>query len=348
MSVSLGELAVRFGCELRGDPAIPIERVGTLANAQAGALAFLANPKYRSQLSGTTAAAVVLTAAAADDCPTAMLVCENPYATYARIAQWLNPPPAFTPGVHPSAVVAGSARIDPSACIAPLAFIGEDAAVGARSFVGPGSVLLAGVRLAEDVRLVARVTLGAGTVVGARSVLHPGVVIGADGFGFAPERGSNWVKVPQVGIVRIGADVEIGANTTIDRGAIEDTVIGDDVKLDNLVQVGHNVRIGAHTVIAGCTGISGSTTIGARCMIGGACGIGGHITIVDDVVATGFSAIANSITKPGLYSSTLPVEEARTWRRLQANFKRSGLLAARLRRLEQASGLESGQEPTDE
>ncbi len=271
MSVPLGELAVRFGCELRGDPGVPIERVGTLANAQAGALAFLANPKYRSQLAGTRAAAVILTAAAAEACPAAMLVCENPYATY-----------------------------------------------------------------------------GAGTVVGARSVLHPGVVLGADGFGFAPERGSNWVKVPQVGIVRIGADVEIGANTTVDRGAIEDTVIGDDVKLDNLVQVGHNVRIGAHTVIAGCTGISGSTTIGARCMIGGACGIGGHINIVDDVVATGFSAIANSITKPGLYSSTLPAEEARTWRRLQANFKRAGVLAARVRRLEQATGLKSEQEPTDE
>ena len=347
MSVSLGELAVRFGCELRGDPQTAIERVGTLAGAQAGALAFLANPRYRSQLQDTRAAAVILTAAAAEACPTAMLVCENPYAMYARIAQLLNPPPAFTPGVHPSAVVAASARIDASARVEALAFVGEDAVIGARSFVGPHCTLLAGVQLAEDVRLVARVTLGAGSVVGARSVLHPGVVLGADGFGFAPERGS-WVKVPQLGIVRLGADVEVGANTTIDRGAIEDTVIEDDVKIDNLVQVGHNVRIGAHTVIAGCTGISGSTTIGKRCLIGGAVGIAGHITIADDVVATGFSAIANSLTKPGLYSSTLPVEEARTWRRLQANFKRSGLLAARVRRLEQASGLKPEQEPTDE
>ena len=164
-----------------------------------------------------------------------------------------------------------------------------------------------------------------------------GWCIGADGFGFAPERGG-WVKVPQLGSVRLGEDVEIGANTTIDRGAIEDTVIEDGVKLDNLIQIGHNVRIGAHTAIAGCTGISGSTTIGKRCMIGGAVGIAGHITIADDVVVTGFSAIANSLTKPGLYSSAMPVEEARTWRRLQANFKRSGLLAARVRRLEQASG----------
>jgi UDP-3-O-[3-hydroxymyristoyl] glucosamine N-acyltransferase len=347
MSVSLGELAVRFGCELRGDPNTLIERVGTLANAQAGALAFLANPRYRSQLSETRATAVILTAAVADACPTAMLVCENPYATYARIAQLINPPPGFAPGVHPSAVIATSARIHDSACVGALAFVGEEVVIGPRCFVGPHSVLLAGVTLAEDVRLVARVTLGSGSVVGARTVLHPGVVLGADGFGFAPERGS-WVKVPQLGVVRLGADVEVGANTTIDRGAIEDTVIEDDVKIDNLVQIGHNVRIGSHTVIAGCTGISGSTTIGKRCLIGGAVGIAGHISIADDVVATGFSAIANSLTKPGLYSSTLPVEEARTWRRLQANFKRSGLLAARVRRLEQAAGLNAEQEPTDE
>ncbi|HEY2808306.1 MAG TPA: UDP-3-O-(3-hydroxymyristoyl)glucosamine N-acyltransferase [Steroidobacteraceae bacterium] len=347
MSVSLGELAVRFGCELRGDPHTRIERVGTLAKAQAGALAFLANPRYRSQLEGTHASAVILTAAAATACPKAMLVCENPYATYARIAQLLNPAPGFAPGVHPSAVIAPGARIHESACVAALAFVGEDSVIGPRCFVGPGCVLLAGVQLAEDVRLVARATLGAGTVVGARSVLHPGVVLGADGFGFAPERGS-WVKVPQLGVVRVGADVEVGANTTIDRGAIEDTVIEDDVKIDNLVQIGHNVRIGAHTVIAGCTGISGSTTIGQRCLIGGAVGIGGHINIVDDVVVTGFSAVANSLAKPGLYSSTLPVEEARTWRRLAANFKRSGRLAARVRTLEQASGITSEQEPADE
>ena len=347
MSVSLGELAVRFGCELRGDPHTRIERVGTLAQAQAGSLAFLANPRYRAQLADTAASAVILTAAAAASCPTAMLVCENPYAMYARIAQLLNPVPAFAPGIHPSAVVAASARIHESACVGALAFVGEAVEVGPRAVVGPGCVLLAGVRLAEDVRLVARVTLGAGTVVGARSVLHPGVVLGADGFGFAPERGS-WVKVPQLGVVRLGADVEVGANTTIDRGAIEDTVIEDDVKIDNLVQIGHNVRIGAHTVIAGCTGVSGSTTIGKRCLIGGAVGISGHINIVDDVVATGFSAIANSLAKPGLYSSTLPVEEARTWRRLQGHFKRAGLLLARVRRLEQAAGLKAEQDPTDE
>ncbi len=189
--------------------------------------------------------------------------------------------------------------------------------------IGPHCVLGADVVVAAEVRLVARVTLCDAVTVGPRSILHPGSVIGSDGFGFAPERGV-WLKVPQVGSVRIGADVEVGANTTIDRGAIGDTVIGDGVKLDNLIQIGHNVRLGAHTAIAGCTGISGSTVIGERCQIGGACAIGGHLLITDDVIITGFSMISHSIPKPGVYSSGIPFEDARTWRRMVARFKRLG------------------------
>jgi UDP-3-O-[3-hydroxymyristoyl] glucosamine N-acyltransferase len=173
------------------------------------------------------------------------------------------------------------------------------------------------------------------------------VVVGADGFGFAAERGS-WVKVPQVGSVCIGADVEIGANTTIDRGAIDDTVIEEGAKLDNLVMIGHNVRIGAHSVLAGCAGISGSTTIGKRCMIGGATGFAGHISIADDVVITGFSMISHSIVRAGVYSSGIPFEEVHAWRRLVARFKRSGLLEARVRKLERAAGLKPGQEDDHE
>jgi UDP-3-O-[3-hydroxymyristoyl] glucosamine N-acyltransferase len=346
MSVSLGELAVRFGCELRGDPELRIERVGTLSGADPGALAFLANPHYRSQLAGTRAAAVVLSEASASSCPSAMLVCENPYATYARIAAVLYPLPPLVPGVHASAAVAGSARIDPTAQVCAGAVIGADATVGARVYVGPHSILEADVVLAADVRLSARVTLCRGVRIGARSVLQPGVVIGGDGFGFAPEAGG-FVKVPQVGSVAIGADVEIGANTTIDRGAIEDTVLEDGVKLDNLVMIGHNVRIGAHTVIAGCTGVSGSTVIGRRCMIGGAVGIAGHISIADDVVLTGTSTVGSSIAKPGVYSSTITVEEARIWRRLVGRFKRSASLETRLRRLEQAAGVSPAAESED-
>jgi UDP-3-O-[3-hydroxymyristoyl] glucosamine N-acyltransferase len=343
MPVSLGELAVRFGCTLHGDPDTRIEHVATLANADRHSLAFLANPHYRPQLAGTRAAAVVLSAASAPECRTAMLLCDNPYATYARIAALLHPPAPLAPGVHPSAVVATSARIDPSAEVGAFAAVGPNATIGARTLVGAHCVLAEGVTLESDVRLVARVTLGRGVCIGARSELQPGVVIGADGFGFAPESG-RWVKVPQLGSVRVGADVEIGANTTIDRGAIEDTVIEEGVKLDNLIQIGHNVRIGAHTAIAGCSGVSGSTTIGKRCMIGGMVAFAGHISVADDVVITGRSAVTHSIASAGVYSGTLPLEEVHTWRRLVARFKRSASLVARLRALEQAAGRASAQD----
>jgi len=215
MSVSLGELAVRFGCELRGDPDARVERVAALAKADERSIAFLANPRYRAQLSGTRAGAVVLNPASADQCPTAVLSCENPYATFARIATILHPLPQLEPGVHPSAVMAASARIDPSAQVAAYTIVGPNVVVGARAFIGPHCSLEEGVELADDVRLVARVTLCRAVQIGARTVLQPGVVIGGDGFGFAPERGT-WLKVPQLGSVRIGADVEIGANTTIE------------------------------------------------------------------------------------------------------------------------------------
>ena len=343
MSVSLGELAVRFGCELRGDPEARVEHVATLANADATALAFLANPRYRPQLATTRAAAVVLNAEAAAACPTHVLLAENPYATYARIAAVLHPSPAAPAGVHPTALVAASARIDASAHVGAFCSIGERAVVAERCVVGPHCVLEEDVRLGPDVRLAVRVTVHRGVVVGTRTVVQSGAVIGGDGFGYAPERGA-WIKVPQVGAVCVGADVEIGCNTTIDRGAIEDTVIEEGVKLDNLIQIGHNVRIGAHTAIAACTGISGSTTIGKRCMIGGHVGFAGHISIADDVVITGFSAVSRSIPKPGVYSSTIPFEEAHSWRRLVARFKRSGLLEERVRRLERAAGIKSRQE----
>ena len=347
MSVSLGELAVRFGCELRGDPAARVERVATLASADAHALAFLANPRYRAQLADTHAGAVVMSAASAEGCRAPMLLCENPYAVYARMASLLHPPPPPVAGVHPSAVVASTARVDASAQVAPYAVIGERVTIGARAVIGPHSMLDEGVNVEADVRLVARVTLGRGVHIGPRSVVQPGVVIGGDGFGFAPDRGA-WVKVPQVGTVRIGADVEIGANTTIDRGAIEDTVIEEGVKLDNLIMVAHNVRIGAHTAIAACTGISGSVTIGRRCMVGGGVGFAGHISVADDVVITAYTAVSHSLTTPGVYSSAIPLEDARTWRRLVARFKRSGLLEARVRKLERAARIDSGQEEDDD
>ncbi len=333
MSVSIGELAVRFGCELRGDPGVQVERVASLAQADGQSVAFVANPRYRAQLAATRAGVVVLDEASAAACPVAALVCANPHALFARIAAVLHPAPAGPPGVHPSAVVAADAVLDPSAHIGPLSVIGSGVVVGARAYIGPQCLLEDGVRIGQDVRLVARVTLCRGVTLGERSIVQPGAVIGGDGFGFAQEAG-RWLKVPQTGSVRIGADVEIGANTTVDRGAIEDTVIEEGAKLDNLIQIGHNVRIGAHSALAACVGVSGSTSIGQRCMIGGQVGIGGHLSICDDVMITGCTMVSHSVSRPGVYSGGIPLEEAHTWRRLVGRFKRLESLAQRLKALE--------------
>jgi UDP-3-O-[3-hydroxymyristoyl] glucosamine N-acyltransferase len=340
MGITLGELAVRFGCELRGDPAIAIDRVATLAGAEPGALAFLANPQYRRQLASTRASVVVLNAADAAQCTIAALIHRDPYATFARIAALLYPAPTVVAGVHASAVIDPSAQLDPSASIGAMVVIGKDVRIGARAQIGPGCILGEGVTVGADTRLAARVTLLRQVSLGERCIVHPGAVIGADGFGFARER-NGWTKVPQIGAVRVGDDVEIGANTTIDRGAIEDTQIDDGVKLDNQIQVGHNVHIGAHTVIAGCTGVSGSTHIGQRCMIGGNSAIAGHLEICDDTVISGSTNVTRSITTPDMYSSTLAAEPARVWRRLAARFKRLDREAARLTRLERAVGIAS-------
>ena len=254
-TASLGELAVRFGCTLQGDPDVRIAHVATLERADPQALTFLANPRYRRYLPQTKAGAVVLDAQFAAECPVPALIAKNPYATYARIAALLHPAPPVIPGRHPTAVIDSSAVIDPSAAIGPLAVIGARARIGARCTIGPGCVLLDDVTTGADTRLVASVTLCSSVAIGERCTLHPGVTIGADGFGFAPDA-DGLVKVPQIGGVRIGHDVEIGANTTIDRGTIEDTVIEDGVKLDNQIQIGHNVRIGAHTAIADRTTVT--------------------------------------------------------------------------------------------
>ncbi len=318
---TLGDLAVRFGLLLRGEPDFKISRVATLSHADSGALSFLANPRYRKQMQSTRATAVLVGPDQAQDCPVAALIDPNPYLAYARIADLLHPQPPSAAGIHPTAVVSSSARIDRTASVGPLAVIEDEVQIGERVFVGPGCIVQRGAQVGSDSRLMARVNLCAGVRIGRRCILHAGAVVGADGFGFASDAGT-WVKVPQVGSVQIGDDVEIGANTTIDRGAIDDTVVQHGVKLDNQIQVGHNVTIGAHTAIAGCVGISGSTTIGERCMIGGGVGIAGHLTIADDVVVTGCSLVSASLSKAGSYSSGMPAVETRMWRRMVAHLRR--------------------------
>lgn len=330
----LAELAERTGARLVGDPGRIVTEVATLAEAGPQAISFLANPRYRRYLPHTQAGAVILAEEDLADCPVDALVSSNPYLTYARVAALLAPPEPVRSGIHPAAVVADGAEVDPTAWIGPQAVVEAGARVGPGVLVGPGSVVGAGAELGADTRLVARVTVCHGVRIGARVVLHPGAVIGSDGFGIANDAGS-WVKVPQLGTVVIGDDVEIGANTSVDRGALGDTVIEEGVRIDNQVQVAHNVFIGAHTAIAGCVGISGSARVGRHCLLAGGVGIVGHLEIADHVTVTGMSMVTRSIRKPGVYSSGLSVMPNDQWNRIQARLRRLDELARRVRELEQ-------------
>jgi UDP-3-O-[3-hydroxymyristoyl] glucosamine N-acyltransferase len=329
MPATLGELAAQFGCELHGDPSVVVRRVGSLTSAAPDAITFLANSLYRGQLAGTRAAAVIVAPRDRAASPVATLVHAEPYLTYARVASMLHPPAAVAPGVHASAVVAASARVAASAQVDANAVIGSDCTIGEDAVIGAGSVLGTNVSVGNGTRIGPRVTLLDGVRIGARCTLHPGAVIGADGFGFAPDRGA-WQKIPQVGGVVIGDDVEIGANTTVDRGTIEDTVIEDGVKLDNLVQIAHNARIGAHTIMAAMSGVAGSTKVGKRCMIGGGVVMINSLSICDDVLFTFRSIVTRSVDEPGTYSGHLPAEEAAVWRKNAARFRKLDALADRL------------------
>ncbi|MBI5463201.1 MAG: UDP-3-O-(3-hydroxymyristoyl)glucosamine N-acyltransferase [Gammaproteobacteria bacterium] len=333
MTLTLGDLAERTGAQLQGDAAIVIDGVCTLQDGRPGRISFLANPQYRKYLADTRAGAVILDAAHAADCPVPALISGNPYVTYARVATLLSETAPAALGVHPSAVVAADCRIDPTASIGPLCVIESGAEIAPGVAIGPSCVIGRDVRIGADTRLVANVTLCHGVQLGARCLIHPGAVIGSDGFGLANESG-RWLKVPQLGSVRVGDDVEIGANTSIDRGALEDTVIGAGVKLDNQIQVAHNVQIGEHTAVAGCVGISGSAKIGAHCMLAGGVGVVGHLEIADGTVVTGMSMVTKSITERGVYSSGLAAMPSDQWNKLVARLKRLDDMARRLQALE--------------
>jgi UDP-3-O-[3-hydroxymyristoyl] glucosamine N-acyltransferase len=333
MQTSLGELATRFGCELVGDPDSAVTHVATLANAGPLSLSFLANPAYRAELEATRAGAVVLRPDDVEVCPVPVLISRDPYETYARIASVLHPPASFPSGIHESATVSGSATVSAGAHVAARAVIGDGAFVADGASIGPGAVVGPRCRVGESTRLHANVTLVEDVRIGKRCIIHPGAVIGCDGFGNA-RSDTGWVKVPQIGGVKIGDDVEIGANTTIDRGSIEDTVIGNGVRLDNLIQIAHNVRIGEHTAMAAQSGVSGSTVIGKRCMFAGQSGLVGHITICDDVVIGGATMVSKDIHEPGFYTASFPAEKDREWKRKVARFRRLDDLAQRVARLE--------------
>ncbi len=333
MTKTLVELANYVGGEVKGDGGCVIKSVATLDRAGEGDVTFLANVHYRKLLPSTNATAVILSSRDVELCPVNAIVVADPYVGYAKVAGILNPLPTPEAGIHPSAVVDRSCDIAGSAHVGPGSVIGAETIIGERAYIGPGCVIGANSSIGDDTRLFANVTICCGSIVGQRVLVHPGVVIGSDGFGIAND-GGRWIKVPQLGCVRVGNDVEIGANTTVDRGALDDTIIEDGVKLDNQIQVAHNVRIGAHTVIAGCVGIAGSAHIGKHCALAGGVGIVGHLQIADHVQVTGMSMVTKSISEPGVYSSGTPLQTNKDWHKNAVRFKQLDEMAKRLKALE--------------
>jgi UDP-3-O-[3-hydroxymyristoyl] glucosamine N-acyltransferase len=332
-SFSLGEIVERLGGEVIGDPKTTVRRVAPLESATPDSITFLADERYASRLGKSRAGAVIVGESARPATGIPRVVCADPHAYFARVSELFNPPREVCPGSHPSAVIDASAVISPGAQIGPLAVIGRNVEIGEGSKIGASCCVGNNTRIGRHARLEANVTIYHGCTIGDRVIVHSGVVIGADGFGLAMEHG-RWIKVPQIGGVVIGNDVEIGANTTIDRGALEDTVIEEGVKLDNQIQIGHNVRIGAHTAIAACTGIAGSVKIGRHCRIGGAAGIAGHIVITDHVDISGYTAVTKSIDRPGRYSGLYGFEPHARWRKNAVQLRHLGKLAERVRALE--------------
>ena len=322
---TLGEIVSRLGGRVVGDAGMLIRQVGSLASAAAGQITFLSDSKHAASLAATRAAAVIVAPENEKLTRLPRIVCVAPYAYFAKVSQLFNPAVVQASGLHPAAVVAKSAKL------------GKNVSIGAGCVVGDG------VTIGDDTCLYPRVVIYPGCSLGKRVILHSGVVIGADGFGIAREEG-RWVKIPQIGAVRIGDDVEIGANTTVDRGALDDTVIEDGVKLDNQIQIAHNVRIGAHTAVAACVGIAGSARIGSHCTLGGASMIYGHITIADRVNVSAGTLIMKSLDQPGTYTGVYPFSSHRRWLKTAAQLRRLDELAQRLRDLESKTEKKRGDE----
>ena len=315
MEYTLGEIAQGIGARLEGDATIRISGVSSLESPRPDSISFITHSRYYKQLSNTSAAAVILRQDDLEQCPVAALVCDNPYATYARLTALFASQDNAGEAIHPTAV------------IDPTATLGEGVRVGAHTVIG------AGVKIGAGSRLYPNVTIYHDCEIGRNATIHSGAVIGSDGFGFANEAG-RWVKIHQLGRVVLGDDVEVGANTSIDRGAIEDTVIGNNVIIDNQVQIAHNVRIGDHTAIAGCVGIAGSAVIGKHCAFGGGVGVLGHLEIVDGVTVTAMSLVTNSIKQPGVYSAGTPLEPKAQWQKNYVRFKQLDDMSRRIRALE--------------
>lgn len=333
MSVTLGQLATLLGAELHGDASIEVSRVANLETAGSGEISFLSDGKYQSFLAQTAASAVLVKAADLSVCQTNALVVKDPYVGFARVAQLLDSTPQPALDIHPTAVIAADVQLGQNVAIGPHAVIESGVVLGDGVAIGPGCFVGKNSRLGKGSRLWANVTIYHNVEIGDACLIQSGTVIGADGFGYANERGE-WIKIPQVGKVILGNRVEIGASTTIDRGAIDDTIIADNVIIDNQCQIAHNVEIGYGTAIAGGTVIAGSAKIGKYCIIGGAAVINGHIQVCDQATITGMAMVMRSISEPGIYSSGVPAQSNKEWRKMAARVLHIDEMHKRLNQLE--------------
>jgi UDP-3-O-[3-hydroxymyristoyl] glucosamine N-acyltransferase len=347
MSIRLGKLVERLGGQLIGDADTEVSGIAPLDSANASHITFLSNPRLRAQAAQTQAAALILSAAddaaVGSDYKGARIVSDNPYAYFARTAQLFAEQNAVPqpPGIHPGASVDPGAQVAAGACIGPHVTIEAGAIIADQAVIDAGCFIGRGARVGAGTRFFANVTFHAGCEIGQRGIIHSGAVIGADGFGFAKEKGA-WIKIPQTGRVVIGDDVEIGANTTIDRGALADTVIEDGVKLDNQIQIGHNCHIGAHTAMAGCVGVAGSARIGKYCTFGGAAMVLGHLTIVDNVHISSGSMVSRSILEPGQYTGFYPLAKNADWEKSAAIVRNLSAMREKIRELEKTIKLLTG------
>ena len=331
------------------DTAVLVRGIGPLSSAGLSEISFIVSAKLKHEMLSTAACAVIMPEAIheelrAEAAPAyARVICDQPYLLYALIARWFDAKrqPARLPGIHPSAVVDETAVISKSAVIGPNVVIGARTVIGDEVLVHANCVVGSDCVIGSHSVFYPGVTLYDHVQIGQRGIFHSGVVLGADGFGFAPNpmlaKGA-WGKIAQLGGVRIGDDVEIGANTTVDRGALDDTVLGNGVKLDNQIMIGHNCQIGDHTAMAACVGVAGSTKMGARCIIGGAAMFSGHITLTDDVHVSGGTAITSDIDKPGRFTGVLPAVPHAQWQRNAGVMSQLAELRKRLRQLERKSG----------
>ena len=334
MGFTLEKLAEAIGGVVDGDATIEINSINTPAEAVSGQITFLSDSRYKKELLNTAASAVILREEDRTACPVTALIVSNPYVAYAEVANLLYPTQREMAGIHPTAVVDESCDIAADVWVGPHCVVGRNARINSGCQIGPGCLIEQSAQVGANSVLLGNVAIMHGCVVGQRVLIHPGAVVGSDGFGQANDNG-RWKKIPQVGRVVVGDDVEIGANTTIDRGSIGDTVVEEGVKLDNLIHIAHNVRVGAHTVMAAGTGIAGSTIIGRNCMLGGSVGVSGHLIIADNVTLTGRTTVLQSVKEPGsVYSSGTPAEPNRQWHKNYTRFKQLDEMARRIKALE--------------